>query len=148
MPRIVPRALTLNCFALLTAATLVTAACSAHDARGMTPNGVTSLDSDSGAFRVNLASAPAAVPVRGKNQLELRVMRVDSGDGAEGLKLTMLPFMPAMGHGSPAVPDVFDRGDGHYHVDDVVLTMPGLWELQTTIEAPEHDHFTFRFEIE
>jgi hypothetical protein len=60
----------------------------------------------------------------------------------------MVPFMPAMGHGSSTVPTIASLGSGKYGVDDVVLAMPGMWELRTTISGEASDYAVPRVEVE
>ncbi|HTQ07585.1 MAG TPA: FixH family protein [Polyangiaceae bacterium] len=103
--------------------------------------------SDSGSLRVTLQSSPEATPVRGENQIVLNVVQNESGDAVEGLTLSMVPFMPAMGHGSPVVPVFSDEGDGQYRFDDVDLTMAGLWELRTAITGAVSDSVDFSFDV-
>ena len=110
--------------------------------------GVTNVLSESGALRVVLHASPEAVPVRGTNDLDLDVVRVDSEEPVLGLALSMVPFMPAMGHGSAVVPHCSEAGDGHYRCDDVVLSMPGLWELRTTLAGAASDAVVFRFDVD
>ena len=110
--------------------------------------GVTNVLSESGALRVVLHASPEAVPARGTNALDLDVVRADSEEPVLGLSLSMVPFMPAMGHGSSVVPRCSEAGDGHYRCDDVVLSMPGLWELRTTIAGTESDAVVFRFDVD
>lgn len=109
--------------------------------------GATELLSESGALRVTLRASPGGVPVRGNNQIDLDISRVDAGEPARGLFLSMVPFMPAMGHGSSVVPRCLERQDGHYRCDDVVLAMSGLWELRTTLEGTDSDGVVFRFDV-
>lgn len=51
---------------------------------------------------------------------------------APGLALHVTPWMPAMGHGASIEPTIVDRGNGDYLVDDLVLPMPGTWELRVS----------------
>jgi len=120
------------------------------DATGGTPHGgaATSVLSDSGALHLTLRASPEDVPVRGNNQLALDVRRADSEEPVEGLSLSMVPFMPAMGHGSSVVPRCSEQGGGHYRCDDVVLAMPGLWELRTTFGGTASDSVVFRFDVD
>jgi hypothetical protein len=55
--------------------------------------------------------------------------------------------MPLMGHGSSVTPLVKETGGGVYEVSDVVLFMPGLWELRTTLTGEVSDHVAPQFEI-
>ncbi len=109
--------------------------------------GASSVVSQSGALHVSVASAPSPLPVRGKNQIEFDVVLADSGIPADGLGMRMVPFMPAMGHGSPQQPTAIALGDGRYRFHDVILSMPGLWELRTTISGTESDYVAPRFDV-
>jgi len=102
---------------------------------------------DSGALLIALASSPDGAPVVGNNEIDLEVTRADSGKAESGLELSMVPYMPTMGHGSPVVPRFSDQGDGNYHFDDVVLTMPGLWQLRTQISGAMSDSIDFSFDV-
>ena len=55
------------------------------------------------------------------------------GQPQDGLSLAVVPFMPAMKHGTSVVPTVTAAGQGRYVAANVVLFMPGTWELRTTI---------------
>jgi hypothetical protein len=129
------------------AALVLTLGCASSNARSEEAANAEVALTKSGTLRVALGSSPERVPVRGDNQIELSVTRVDTGDPVEALTLAMVPFMPVMGHGSPAVPSFSDEGGGDYRFDDVVLTMPGLWELRTTITGAETDSVTFSFDV-
>lgn len=71
-----------------------------------------------------------------------------TGAPVDELELVMTPFMPAHGHGTPQEPSVTPLGNGSYRFDDVLLPMPGLWELRTTVSGPLTDFFAPRFEVE
>jgi len=51
-----------------------------------------------------------------------------------GATLTITPWMPTMGHGVREVPVVTEKGGGRYTVDNIVLTMGGMWELKVTVD--------------
>lgn len=72
-------------------------------------------------------SAPDPL-VRGVASIELVASPPEAG-----LAITMVPFMPAMGHGSATTPTVVDQGRGVYVANDVVLAMPGTWQLRTSL---------------
>lgn len=75
---------------------------------------------------------------RGDNRVEMCV--VDQDDTAvDGLDISMFPFMPAMGHGSSASSTSEALGSGCYAFKDIVLSMPGVWELRSTIEGSTSD---------
>lgn len=96
------------------------------------------LDSESGRLHLELRSSPQPV-VRGTNDAELTVTDARTGAPQEGLTITVAPWMPSMNHGSSNA-TVTALGGGKYHLADVYLYMPGLWELETTFTGPVSDH--------
>ncbi len=57
----------------------------------------------------------------------------------DGLSLTIVPWMPAMGHGTSVVPLVSPAGTGVYNLSNVYLFMAGQWQLRTTIGGGTSD---------
>jgi hypothetical protein len=104
--------------------------------------------SESGALSISWECVSGNAPARGRNRFELTIESIESGELLDGLVISMVPFMPAMGHGSSTVPTITAVGSGKYEVDDVVLAMPGTWELRTTISAGEPDYAAPRVEID
>ena len=104
--------------------------------------------SESGALSVTWNCISGDGPARGSNRFELLIESTRDGSPIDGLTLAMVPFMPAMGHGSSTVPTVRAIGEGRYEADDVVLPMPGVWELRTTISGAESDYAVPRVEID
>ncbi len=76
-------------------------------------------------------------PRLGENTLRVEVRHLDDAP-AEDATVTVTPWMPAHGHGSPRTPVVTPLGAGRYRADDVVLHMPGTWQLTVRAEAGEH----------
>ena len=107
----------------------------------------TSAISASGMLQVQARSLDGNPPIRGRNTLAFDVSGIDGGASVEGLELTLTPWMPAMGHGTSIRPAVTDIGGGHYRADNVVLFMPGLWELRVSIAGSLQDYAAPRFEI-
>ena len=95
---------------------------------------VAEAQSTTGAYDV-VVLAHSPTPVRGNHTVQLVV--TSAGAPADDLALTIVPWMPAMGHGTSITPTVTPLGDGAYQLDDVDLFMPGLWELRTTIASPQ-----------
>ena len=93
--------------------------------------------STSGALSVAVRTSPQP-PARGTDSVELTITRVSDGTPVDGLSLDVVPWMPAMGHGT-STPTVTPEGDGVYLVTEVYLFMPGLWALQTAISGPMTD---------
>ncbi|HVY31940.1 MAG TPA: FixH family protein [Polyangiaceae bacterium] len=131
--------------ALLLASTALVLACSSSPPDGINQDELTS---ESGSLLVTVSSAPDALPVRGENQIFYLVKSSATGAPVDGLALSMTPIMPAHSHASPDVPAGVGLGGGSYRFDDVLLSMPGLWELRTTVAGSPEDHFTPRFEVE
>lgn len=104
--------------------------------------------SDGGGFTISVHSAPDAQPTRGVNTLRLVVTNAKDGTPASGLSLDVLPWMPAMGHGTSVKPTVAPGPDpGTFDVTNVNLFMPGLWEIRTTISGSASDHVAPKFDI-
>lgn len=133
--------------ASLGAVCVALAGCSGADPARDSGIGDTSLVSQSGTLHIDVASAPEAVPTRGSNSIYFDVSLNDTGAPVEGLTMHMVPFMPAMGHGSASEPSSSELGSGRYEFDDVLLTMPGVWELRTTIDGSESDYVAPRFDV-
>jgi len=126
---------------------LASSACSGGAGASDAGLGETSLTSQSGALHVEVASAPSESPIRGSNSIYFDVSASDGGAPVLGLAMHMVPFMPAMGHGSASEPSSSELGAGRYEFDDVLLTMPGVWELRTTIDGAESDYVAPRFDV-
>ena len=89
----------------------------------------------SGDYHIELRTAPSQPPVRGAIDALLSVS--DSSGVASGRAIELTPWMPAMGHGSSTTPIVTPREAGDYLVTNLVLPMPGTWELRVTIDGAE-----------
>ncbi len=121
--------------------------CSGPSSEGDEGAAELTVSSESGAYEVTLESSPEREPVRGHNDIWLTVVSTDDGGAVSDLTLTMVPFMPAMGHGNGSKPTGEAVGGGVYEFRDVNLTMPGLWELRTGIVGPKADSVTFAFSV-
>lgn len=108
---------------------------------GMTQPGASNLIS---ARLVTIDPAPALV---GTNHWVVE-LRDAAGAPIETTSLTVKPFMPLHGHGASVVPTVVSRGQGTYDIDNVVLFMPGLWQITLSVDAPTHDSAVFTFCVE
>jgi YtkA-like len=96
--------------------------------------------SRSGALRIDLWAKPAA-PVAGENDFQLAVFDA-AGAPALGLAVTVVPWMPAHGHGAPVRPTVVGAGPGVFLATPVYLYMPGRWELRIGFEGSLDDAAT------
>lgn len=132
-------------------------ACSSGDADGSSGGGACAADArkdvyaaglskGAGGLSVRIASATPAPPAKGLNQV---MLELTDGAGApvEHATITLTPFMPDHGHGSPVAPVVTAAGGGRYGVEDVYLPMAGLWTLTVKVEtagaAPREAVFSF-----
>jgi len=104
----------------------------------------------SGTFDFTLMSGEPAPPARGDNTWVLQVNTMVSGVvGAPltGASLTVTPFMPDHGHGTPIKVNVTETSTaGQYQLSPINMWMPGYWE--TTVKASENtssDTAVFKF---
>jgi hypothetical protein len=129
---------------------LVLAACSAACSSSTDTSSVgtfpMTVTSDSGSLRVELTSTPNP-PVVGTNSVEITVTRASDGATQEGLSLDVVPWMPAMQHGT-STPTVTAEGGGKYLVSDLYFFMAGTWVLRTTFSGPVSDHAEPTFELQ
>lgn len=132
-----------TCALLVNASSVLWFACSSEPA--VTPGSFSDTPaaverSKAGDFEVTLYSSPTRVPVRGENHVRVALdLRQD-----EDVVVTpsLVTFMPAMGHGSGVSPKLTSvEDDRSYTFENVVLNMPGRWELRLTLES-EHDDGT------
>jgi hypothetical protein len=101
--------------------------------------------SESGALEAELIK-PSAVE-RGANRFELELRDASTGAAAAGLEVSVVPFMPAMGHGSGVSPEVSSLAEGHYECTQVLLNMAGRWQLRTTISGVRSDYVAFEVDV-
>jgi hypothetical protein len=87
----------------------------------------------SSAGTYSVSACASATPVRGTNAFLFLVTDVSTGMALEGATVAVQPWMPDMGHGSPATPTVTAGTGGLYEVTNCVFQMGGLWQLRTTI---------------
>jgi hypothetical protein len=116
-------------------------ACSGGSPTGAAPfpaQAYTTTTSTSGALALDVRTSPQP-PSRGTNAVEMTFTRVSDGQPVDGLTLDVVPWMPAMGHGT-SIPEVTAQGGGVYLVTAVYLYMPGVWALQTAISGAMTDH--------
>ncbi len=100
----------------------------------------------SGNVSATLLSAEPAPPARGINVWKLHVTDA-SGAAISDAPLSVSPFMPDHGHGSPSVPSVSAETDGDYEIDDLNLFMPGVWRVTISgaLSTDPNDDVVFHF---
>jgi hypothetical protein len=127
-------------------------ACAACSSASPAPTGTfpadpyTTTTSDSGGLVVDLRTSPQP-PSRGTNEVELTITRASDGTPVDGLSLDVVPWMPAMEHGTSS-PTVTAEGGGVYLVTEVYLYMPGVWDLRTAISGAATDNATPQLTIQ
>jgi len=134
----------------LLGAVLASAGCSPDDAPApgtfpATP--LTTVTSASGALRVDVRSSPDQPPTVGDGWWSYTITEGVTGKPVPGLSLDVVPWMPAMGHGTSTVPSVIDSGGGVYVIENVELFMPGQWDLRTAIAGPEDDKLVVSVDV-
>lgn len=109
---------------------------------------LTEVHGDSNALAVAVRTWPAQPPELGNTSIQLTVTAASSGEPAAGLSLDVLPWMPAMGHGTSKVPVVTETAPGVYQLDNVYMYMPGTWQLRTTFSGAVDDHVVPSFQVQ
>jgi hypothetical protein len=84
-------------------------------------------------------------PRIGVNTLDIIVHDKNDKDTV-GAEITVVPWMPEMGHGVFEKPVVKERGGGLYSLENIILIMGGHWELRMKVKkAAGEDSVTFDF---
>jgi len=124
-------------FAWLTTALFVLCACGSNSSPSepttFPAEALQTEQSTDGQLSFEIRTSPQP-PARGLLSVQYRITSAD-GLPLDGLTLTVIPWMPAMGHGTSTVPTVEARGNGLYVLNDLNLYMAGLWELRTRISG-------------
>lgn len=84
---------------------------------------------------VTIVDAMPAMPDRGDNTWTVRIADA-AGTPEESMVVSLRPWMPDHGHGSPVEPVITDLGGGEYRIESLNLFMPGLWQITFTLETP------------
>ena len=99
------------------------------DPRALSPIVGASATSLDGAVKVSVASVDPEVPARGNNHWEV-VVTDRAGAPLVDASISVQPFMPDHGHGSPSPAVVESLGEGRYRLSPLNFSMPGLWEVR------------------
>lgn len=105
------------------------------------------LASDSGQQHVEVRTAPEQPPTRGIVEMQLTITDATTGTPANGLELSVVPWMPAMGHGASVTPTVVETAPGIYDLENLVLFMPGTWQIRTKWDGTAVDNVTPTLEV-
>ncbi|MEO6576497.1 MAG: FixH family protein, partial [Polyangiaceae bacterium] len=117
------------------------------DASTFPAEALSSVSTDSGKLRIDIRTGPQQPPTRGNQSVELVVVNATTGAPEPGLMLSVVPWMPVMGHGTSLTPSVTETSPGTYVITNVGFFMPGTWELRTSIAGSTSDHTAPSFEI-
>jgi hypothetical protein len=88
--------------------------------------------STSGTLKATLHPSSDSPPL-GDQAVALDLVYIDGGAPATGLALTVVPWMPAMQHGTSIIPTVSETSPGTYTIANAYLFMPGVWEMRTSV---------------
>jgi hypothetical protein len=110
---------------------------------GPTPS--QTIASDSGALSIAVRFSPDP-PTGGIDAAQLSFTDT-LGAGVSGLDVTVVPWMPAHGHGTSVDPTVTETAPGTFVAAPLYLFMPGSWELRMTITGSVDDTAKAAFEI-
>ena len=94
--------------------------------------------SASGALQLAVFTNPQP-PTNGNVAVRYVVTDTATKQPVDGLSLDIVPWMPAMGHGTTVVPSVSPVGEGVYDLSNVYLYMAGQWQLRTTMSGGTSD---------
>ena len=100
------------------------------------------LTTDSSQQRVDVRTAPQQPPTRGIVEVQLTITDAMSSAPESGLELRVVPWMPAMGHGTSVTPTVVETSPGVYEIQNLVLYMPGTWQIRSEWDGPALTHVT------
>lgn len=114
------------------------------------------VESTKGRLHAALYTSPSTNPVRGNNQVQLALFPNESSSGESSLEeapltdldIKLTTLMPAMGHGGPQQPKLVAVEGERYVFHNVVLNMPGRWQLRVSISGEVNDQLVFEFDVD
>jgi hypothetical protein len=133
-------------FAALVSVLALGTACSSPSSSSLSSQFPLTVMSDAGKLRVELTTPESLVV--GNDQIEMLVTNMADGSPLDGMTVGVVPYMPAMGHGTSVTPTVTAEGGGKYLVTNLYLFMPGTWELETSFSGPMSDHAEPTFQLQ
>lgn len=108
----------------------------ADPSAGFPEHALATFATDDGSLVIDVRTSPEQPPTRGASRVQLRVHEAATGTPRDGLTVSAVPWMPAMGHGASVRPTVVATSDGVYELSDVTMFMPGRWELRAELAEP------------
>ena len=103
------------------------------------------VSSTSGQLQIDVRWWPPT-PVKGQNAAQLTFHRTD-GVSVDGVQASVLPWMPAHGHGTSIQPQSTIAAPGVVVASPIYLYMPGQWQLRITISGADDDAAVATVEI-
>lgn len=105
------------------------------------------VESEGGHFQASFTHDPAS-PQTGDAELHFDLFDA-GGEVVADAAISVEPWMPAHGHGSPETPSVMEMSAGNYHVTNIVYSMPGTWDLRIDVDTGEvSDRFVVTYEVQ
>ncbi len=104
---------------------------------------------DNGTVKVTIESGDPAPPQVGNNTWMLMITDA-SGAPINDATVSVTPFMPVHGHGTPVTAVITPKGGGSYEADKVNFVMPGPWEItiDVSLTGGGSDSVMFPFCVE
>lgn len=91
---------------------------------------------------------PLGEPGEGVNSFRLKLRDLGTAEPVAGAHLSVSALMPAMGHEAPEGTSQREMNSGDYLIENLVFTMPGLWEVRFRAERDALvDEAAFRFDL-
>lgn len=109
------------------------------------------VESTKGRLHAALYTSPSTTPVRGNNQVQLALFPGEmSSEEAPltDLDIKLTTLMPTMGHGGPQQPKLVAIEGERYVFHNVVLNMPGRWQLRASVSGEINDQLVFEFDVD
>lgn len=88
------------------------------------------------AAELSFVEGAPARPIVGNNSWLFRLLVDEEPLTEVASAITVTPFMPDHGHGTPTTVVVTEAQPGHYLFEPVHTRMAGYWELTVDVEAP------------
>lgn len=88
---------------------------------------------------LTLVSASPARPIVGNNSWLFALTLDDAPASGLAAAISVSPFMPDHGHGTPTIVRVEEVEIGQYVLEPVHTRMAGYWEVTVLVEAPVGD---------
>lgn len=97
-------------------------------------------------MQFSIADADPAMPIRGDNAWTVAIADA-SGAPMDGMAVSVRPWMPDHGHGTPVQAQITALEDGQYEIAPLNLFMAGYWEVTVSTAEPE-DSVVFKVCVE